>query len=236
MIKSLLNLLFPAKCLICINNKEQNDICSECWSKLTFITNPYCSICSYPFLYEDEKEAICGNCVISSPLYDRSISSLKYDVYSKKLIHRFKYNDQLHVLDYLVNLMINMGRELIEQADIIIPVPMHKNKLLKRGYNQAALLAMRIASKKKLEYIPQLMIKTKNTTSQAQLNQKQRLKNVKNSIELNPKYKEKIKGRKILLIDDVITTGATINESCKVLRKEDPDKIFVLTLAKKILN
>lgn len=234
MIKYLLNLLFPEKCLICEKQIDQNKICNECWGKCTFITKPYCSICSHPFEYETDENSICGACVASKPLYNRAISIFKYDDYSKKLIHKFKYKDQLHILDYFTNLILNMGKEVLDQADIIIPIPIHKHKLLKRGYNQAALLAMQIAKKREISYYPQLLTKNTNTPPQAGLNKSQREKNIKNSFQLNSSLAKQIEGKRILLIDDVITTGSTISECCKILKKAKPGKIFVLSLTKRV--
>ena len=234
MIQFILNFLFPNKCIICDSYASQNKVCSECWGNFSFITKPYCSLCSHPFAYDNDLEAICGACIAKSPKYDKAISIFKYDHFSKKIIHKFKYQDQLHILDYLSGLMLNMGREIIQNSDIIIPVAMHKHKLLKRGYNQAALLAMRIASKQNIKYLPQAIIKTENTIPQAGLEKKDRLKNIKSSFKINAKFTEEIKGKRILLVDDVITTGATITECCKILKTAKPAKIFVLTLAKRV--
>ena len=234
MLNFLTNLLFPAQCVICSSYEAQTDICTKCWEKLTFITKPYCASCCYPFAYENDIDAICGHCISNKPNYEKAISILKYDNHSKALIHKFKYQDQLHILDYFTRLMLNMGKELIKQADIIAPVPMHKYKLLKRGYNQAALLAMKISSQSKIQYIPQLIIKINNSSSQTALTKHQRQKNIKNSFQLNPKFAPLIKGKKILLIDDVITTGATLSECCKVIKNGEPNKILVLTLAKRV--
>lgn len=232
-LRAIINLLFPIRCVICNSYEFQSNVCEFCWEKLTFITKPYCAICSHPFEYENDDKAICGNCIQTKPNYDKAISILKYDDYSKDLIHNFKYKDQLHILNYFVSLMLNMGKDLIEQADIIIPVAMHKHKLLKRGYNQAALIAMNIAKNKKIKYLPQAIIKIVNTDSQAGLKKSQRIKNIKNSFKLNSKFINEIKGKRVLLIDDVITTGATIEECCKVLKFAEPSKLFVLTLAKR---
>jgi ComF family protein len=232
--KNLINLIFPTRCVACESYNTQADICSDCWSKLTFITKPYCNLCSLPFAYEDDQDTICGHCIKQKPQYDKAIAILKYNPDSQKLIHSFKYRDQLHILNYLVNLMSNIGKDIIQEADIIIPVAMYKYKLLKRGYNQAALLAMKIASKNKIPYLPQVLIKKKNSIAQIGLTKEQRIKNIKNTFELNSKFIKQVQGKRILLIDDVITTGSTINECCKILRKASPSKIFVLTLAKRI--
>lgn len=228
----LINLFFPAKCIICESISVEENICTDCWSNLTFITKPYCYKCSNPFNFENDEKALCGYCIMNEPKYDQALSILKYDDYSKKLIHKFKYNDQLHILDYLSRLMLNLGHELIEKSDIIVPVAMHKQKLLKRGFNQSALLAAKIAQKTKLQYIPDLLIKQHNKASQAGLERKERLKNIQGNFQLNKDFD--IKGKRIILIDDVITTGATVNECCKMLRKGKPAKIYVLTLAKRV--
>ena len=233
-IKVIIDLIFPKKCIICDKHDCQNEICTECWVKIKFISQPSCFICSTPFLYEEEKEAICAPCIVNKPNYDRAIAILEYDDASKKIIHKFKYNDQLHILNYIVNLMTNIGKEIFNNIDMIAPVPIHKYKLLKRGYNQSALIAMNIASRKNLPYLPQLLIKSKNTIAQTGLKKSQRISNISNSFKLNHKFYANLAGKNILLIDDVITTGSTINECSRVLKKEGANKIFVLTLAKKI--
>ena len=214
--QQLLNLLFPTKCIICDKHHSQNEVCSN------------------PFEYEVNKETICGNCIINKPRYDQATSVLKYDEHSKKLISRFKYQDQLYILNYFVNLMINLGKKTIKDADIIAPIAMHKYKLLKRGYNQAALLAMRIAKKNNIKYLPELLIKKKNTLAQADLKKDQRVNNIKNTIVINKKYVNLISEKKILIIDDVITTGATIDECSNIIRKYNPSSILVLSLAKSV--
>jgi len=232
--KNFLNLIFPIKCIICDSYKSQRDVCSDCWGNISFITKPCCFICGISFSYENDEKAICGHCVAKKPAYNKSISILKYDEYSKKIIHKFKYQDNLHLLDYLVSLMNNLGVSIISQADYIVPVPMHKYKLLKRGYNQAALLAMRIAKKNNIKYLPELLIKKKNTLAQADLKKDQRVNNIKNTIVINKKYVNLISEKKILIIDDVITTGATIDECSNIIRKYNPSSILVLSLAKSV--
>lgn len=232
--KKCLNLLFPAKCIICDNYNTDAEICTDCWSRISFITKPYCALCSYPFSYESDAAAICGYCIIKKPKYDRAISLLKYDEHSKELMHKFKYHGQLHILAYLVQLMLNMGQDIIKEADIIAPVAMHKHKLLRRGYNQAALLSMKIAAKTDLQYCPELLVKKTDTVPQAGLKREQRLKNIKGSFAIHPQYIGGIKRKNILLIDDTIATGATISECCRILRKEKVAKIFVLTIAKRV--
>lgn len=233
-LQKLLNIFFPLKCIICRSLDTENYVCYSCWSKVNFITRPYCKICSFPFLYEELHDAICGQCIKRDPVYDRLISVMKYDEYSKKIIHRFKYQDKLEITQYLSDLMLGAAKEIIGEIDYIIPVPMHRYKLLKRGFNQAALLARVIARKAKKKYLPDLLIKVKNSKPQIGLNKNEREKNVKNAFKINESYNDLLENKSILLIDDVITTGATIEECCHVLRQIRRSKIYILSLARRI--
>ncbi len=233
-IKIILELIFPKKCIICKSHRINSHLCIDCWKKIDFISKPNCSVCSYSFEYEPLKEALCGACILSYPMYDKAIAAFKYNENSKELIHQFKYKDNLHILNFLADLLSMSGKDIIKQTDIITVVPMHKKKFLKRGYNQAALLAMKIAKKYNLKYLPELLIKKKNIIPQADLKKKERIENVKNVFKYNYKYLNCVEGKNILLIDDVITTGATINECCKILKDKNPNKIFVLALAKRV--
>jgi len=217
---NLLNLLFPFKCVICETMDTNDHICHNCWNKIEFISQDkhyHYALSTNSYQFIGQVQAI-----------------MNYNHYSKKLIKKFKYYDQLHLLPYLSNLMINQAGDLIKQADLIVPVAMHPFKLLRRGYNQASILAHEIAKFYHKMSVNDLLIKTKNTTPQAFLSKAKRQKNIINSFKVNPKYHHLINDKVILLVDDVITTGATIKECSKILNKLSPKKILVLALARRI--
>ncbi len=206
----------------------------EDWNKLHFLQNPACKICFEPFEFKVDDEIICGACAQKNPEYFKALSVLKYDKNSKILITKFKYFDQTNLAKYFSKLMTKQAEEILPDIDFIAPIPLHKIRILKRKYNQSALLAKNIAKQSDKKLIIDLLIRTKNNKPQAHLDQKARQKNVAGIFKLKEKYFNSIKEKNILLIDDVITTGATVESCCKVLKKAGVNKIYVLTLAKTI--
>ncbi len=157
-----------------------------------------------------------------------------YDKHSDKLIHDFKYNDNLQAKTTLSKLMLNAGEELIKNSSVITPVPLHKVRLRERKYNQSLVLAKEIALYSKLKLLPDIITRSKNTPSQSGLDQKLRKANVREAFTINHKSKNSIKDKNILLIDDVITTGATINECARVLKLSGAREVFALSFARTV--
>ncbi|MFT6258906.1 MAG: ComF family protein [Rickettsiales bacterium] len=175
---------------------------------------------------------VCGACLQKRPSYFKALAVLRYDQISGELITKFKYFDQINLTKYFSKLMFQKAEEIIDDIDFIVPVPLHKLRIIKRKYNQSALLAKSISLFADKKPILDLLIRTKNNKPQASLNREKRLKNVESIFKVREKYLEKIKGKNILLIDDVKTTGATIESCSKILKKEKVNRIYILTLAK----
>lgn len=159
---------------------------------------------------------------------------MKYDEYSKALIIKFKYFDQTYMAKYFAILIKNQLQNLINNIDYIAPVPLHKLKLIKRRYNQSAILAKKLAKITNLPVITDLLKRSINTKSQSSLDKELRKSNVNKAFIFNKKYQKQIFGKNILLIDDVITSGATINSCSKILNKAGVSKVYVATIAKTI--
>lgn len=178
------------------------------------------------------KNAICHYCTDDMPKFDKAMSIIKFDKVSERLIHNFKYYEKTEFANNIAKVMISNAREIIDQSDLITAIPMHKDKLRSRGYNQAAILAASIAKYSNINYIPDILIKHKSSESQSGLNREERKANVKNTFKLNPKYSESAFRKNILIIDDVLTTGATASECAKVLRRSGCKRIYLLTIAR----
>lgn len=238
LMNKLFNIILPNSCIKCEKTIDEKGIfCLDCFNQLKFITNPKCKLCSDPFIFSVEGSEICANCLTEKPYYDSSIAIIKYDRFSKEIIFKLKYHDQTLIAKKIANLIHSLNKNIIEDFDIIIPVPIHKSKLARRKFNQSALISKNIAkTNKKISFIPDLLIKTRNTSTQTQLNKTARYNNIKGSIEINNKLKSKIQNKKIILLDDVITTGATINYCSKILRKYQPKEIIVISFAKRVLG
>ncbi len=228
-----LDIILPPKCISCGTFVDDaNTICPSCWGDLNFISEPSCKICGYPFQFKAEGIELCAGCLNERPLFEKAKSVWVYDQHSKHMVTSFKYSDKTHTADIFGALMSNTGASFIESSDFVVPVPLHPLKLFQRRYNQAALLAQSIARKNNIPIIPDLLIRTKNSPPQASLNRKQRLENIKSAFDINPKFKAALKDKTITLVDDVMTTGATINECAKILLNGGAYAVYVITLAR----
>lgn len=208
---------------------ENSHFCPDCWTKIEFISDPYCLQCSTP-LPADYLGQQCVGCADHTPHFDRSRSVFRYDELTKAMIHDFKFNDKTIYAKGLGELAFKFANSLITESDIIIPVPIHPNRLRKRKYNHAALLAQKIAKLANINIEVDGIIKNSQTHAQVGLSRAERVKNLRDSFEV--KDKQKIRGKNVLLVDDVMTTGATANECARILKKHGAKRVFVVTAAR----
>lgn len=205
-------------------------MCSKCWAKYSFITDPLCKICGRPFEIVVEQESICLGCTKLKPSYKISRSIFKFEENSKSLVHNFKYHDKTYLSKFFANLLHNKYQKIISKADMITCVPMHKFKRIFRLYNHAFILAKDLAKISNKAFEPDIITKTRSTKSQTYLSKTARKENIKGSFALN--NLQKVKGKRVLLIDDVITTGETINTCSRELKKAGAKEVVVLSIAK----
>ncbi|MBQ3696040.1 MAG: ComF family protein [Alphaproteobacteria bacterium] len=229
-LNKLLNLVLPPVCPVCKEPVSENTtLCSKCFKSLKFITEPCCRVCGRPFPFDILGDHICAKCLSSPPLFEKARSVVIYDDMARKLILPFKHGDRLDLSPLFVKMMANTGAQLIQSSDLIVPVPLHRLRLLKRKYNQSALLAQGLAKHFHKEYIPDALQRIRFTPKQGKLSPEQRKKNVANAFRVKPHLS--IQDKSILLIDDVLTTGATANECAKILLKAGATKVCLLTFA-----
>lgn len=227
-----INIVFPPQCISCKVKVESNGtLCHKCWEAIEFISAPQCIVCGVPFELQDSNQHICGKCIANPPKYTAARSVLRYNDASSKLITNFKYYDNTASGSHFAKWIMRAGGSLIDQADIIAPVPLHKVRLLSRRYNQSALLCNNIAKLTGKPVYNKLLIRHKNTKPQAELSFNMRVNNVKSAFKVDKKFINEIIGKNILLVDDVITTGSTIDACTKVLLKAGAKNVFVVTLA-----
>ena len=231
----ILEIFFPSHCISCEKIiSRQALFCSNCWQKLQFISEPKCQICSYPFEIEIKNAApFCGKCLGEKPSFDRSITIFRYGDVIRKAISDLKYRDSTFLARKFAGILFSKIKSEIEDCDIICAVPLHPQRLRKRKFNQAAMIAKFLCKEK---FIPDLLWKTTNTIPQIQLRKKQREKNLKRVFLVNKKYRALVKDKKILLFDDVMTTGATLENCAKALKKFGAREVVVATIAKTIFN
>ncbi len=227
----LINFILPPRCLSCAEMTISNkDFCSNCWKNLNFITKPYCIVCGSKLNISILEGMECGKCLQARPSYNLSRSLIQFDGYSKKVIHAFKYKDKTILAKTFTRLFYNQYNQEFCNIDLIVPVPMNRFKRLFRMYNPAFILALEISKIMKIAMIPDILIKTKWTKAQTYLSKNQREKNLSGSLIFNKKYQ--IMDKKILLVDDVLTTGTTINKCSKILKRAGGKDIYVMTIAR----
>ncbi len=229
--EKILNYLLPPHCPICEKQiLDSGAVCGECFGKLDFIPNSVCQFCGKPLPYKEAK--VCASCLKKPPLYTCARSVLKYNEISKAIILPFKHADAVELAPLLSQWMNSRYSDLIITSDCLIPVPLHTKRLFKRKYNQSALLAKNLAKIHHKSYLPRVLRRTKNTQSQGHMNANKRQENIKNAFQVS--NSQQIKNKNVLIIDDVLTTGATVNECTKVLLKAGAKQVNVLTLARVI--
>ena len=230
----LLDAVLPHRCLGCaemINGDAS--LCAACWRQLTLIGPPICRHCGYPLPQVVAADPLCGECAAQPPVYDRARAALRYDDGSRGVILRFKHADRTDIVQTFGRLMTQAGQELFDESDLIVPVPLHRWRLLQRGYNQAAMLAHTLRRATGIAMVPDAIQRTLATVSQQGLSGDQRLRNITSSaFRLHPWHRSKIADKRVLLIDDVLTTGATITACTRVLRAGGAHSVNILTLAR----
>ena len=232
--EDILNFLFPYQCLRCgkVLNKA-GYLCDKCADEINFIVPPYCHKCGYPLQEENTKDhLLCAGCLKKQHTFYRyARSAVVYDNSSKNLILAFKFFDQTENTALLAAMLKVAGKDIFEAgADLLIPVPLHYTRLIKRRYNQSALLVQKLSKMTNIPYDNFSLIRKRKTKPQVEVSGKERITNVKNAFTV--KCPNNIKGKRIILIDDIMTTGSTVKESALALKKAGAKSIDILTIAR----
>lgn len=231
--RGVLDLVLPPRCLSCGEQvADPQALCSECWSRIDFIEAPFCSVCGIPFEHDAASDAVCAACLARKPRYDRARAVFRYGDDSRGMILSFKHADRTDAAIAFAAWMARAGKELLAEADVIAPVPLHYRRLVWRRYNQAALLALRLGRAAAKPAIVDLLKRTRPTPSQAGLGAGERQRNLAGAIAVNPARAGGVQGRRVLLVDDVFTTGATVSACARALRRAGAAGVDVLTLAR----
>lgn len=230
-----IDLLLPPRCLACENPVErQGLLCAECFPRHRFITAPMCERCGVPFAHPGEAgpEGRCESCLIHPPLFGRARAVWRYDAASRDILLPLKHADRTELAPGLARLMAAAGRELLEGADLLVPVPLHYRRLVARRYNQAALLAHGIGRIARVTVVPDLLRRVRATPSLGELGAAERAAVLAGTIAVAPRHRARLAGRRVVLIDDVLTSGATANECARVLLDGGAAAVDVLAAAR----
>ncbi|MDO5519582.1 MAG: ComF family protein [bacterium] len=230
--KRMIELIYPQRCPICekIVLPKGAFICSECYKKLQWVNAPYCMKCGKPI--ESECKEYCYDCENKNFHYEYGYGMWIYDENLRRSIVGFKYKNRREYADFYIQQLVLHYREKINrmQVDVIAPVPVHRRRYRQRGYNQAAILAEGLG--KELEYAveDQLLVRSKYTAPQKTLNDKERFLNLEKAFKVNKKRISEYVGKRVLLVDDIYTTGSTIEACTNVLLQAGVSKVYFISL------
>lgn len=236
MFSAVINLLYPVFCQVCGKKSDSHDknLCEECSKKIKRRLPPFCIKCGRQLPGEPGLQDTCNDCKKNPVYFDRAHSVFDYDNILKRLVHDIKYKKITSSVKELVDMvsdsmdMYDLGRK----PDIVSCIPMHRFRLLKREINPSHILAKEVARKRGFYYSAKLLIKIKNTPPQSKLSRSSRIKNLKESFSVPKDKKAYVKGKNILLVDDLFTTGSTVNECARVLKEAGSNRVEVISLAR----
>ena len=231
--KTLRDFVVPPVCLVCEARVAiQGGVCSGCWSQMRFVERPFCEILGTPFPHDQGEGAISPQAIADPPPFDRLRSSVLYDAFGRSLVSGLKFGDRSDLAPWMAGWMMFAGRELFEKCDAVVPVPLHWRRLHERRYNQSAELARHIAASAGISYRPLVLVRHRATEQQIGLSALARSRNVQGAFRVPPPARPEIEGRRILLVDDVYTTGATVKACARALKRAGVTGIDVLTFAR----
>ncbi len=234
-LKDILNFLLPPRCICCGKIlADDNGLCPECFKKITFIGAPYCRHCGRPFSERSASngDMLCASCVKEKKsLFRMERSALKYNATSKKMILAFKFMDKTENAQIFAKWLKIAGEDIFNAGvDVLMPVPLHYRRLVKRRYNQSALLVLALSRSTNIPAEISSLVKIKATKPQSALSERARRKNIRDAFKV--KCPEQIQGKRIALIDDVLTTGSTVRECAKILLAAGATSVDVLTVTR----
>jgi len=227
----LLDLVLPPRCVACgAAVAEAGALCPGCWTAIDFLVPPLCPRCGYPFEHELAEPTLCAACRTAPPVYDRARAVLRYDAGSRPMLLAFKHADRTDLAPAFGRWLARAGAELLAESDLVVPVPLHWTRLFARRYNQAALLAQAAARQAGRPCLPDLLVRRRRTRPQS-AGRAARARNVAGAFTVPATKQTRVEGRRILLVDDVRTTGATLDACARALKVAGAAGVDVLTLA-----
>jgi ComF family protein len=207
-------------------------LCATCWSKLTMIEPPYCARLGIPFAYDAGPGLLSMEAIAHPPAYDRARAAVRYDDVARALVHAYKYGDRLDLARVMGGWMARAGHELLQDADGLVPVPLHWRRLWARRFNQSATLAAEICRASKVPMLHGALKRMRATVQQVGLSKAERADNVQGAFRVPPDMKAEISGRRLVLVDDVLTSGATVDTCTRALLRAGAAHVDVLVFAR----
>lgn len=226
------DLLVPPVCVACrVPLARHGALCGDCWGAIDFIRPPVCYRLGIPLPFDAGPEALSARALAQPPAYARARAVARHAGTMRDLVHRLKYDDQHHGLGLFASLLAMAGTEVLTGADLLVPVPLARGRIWQRGFNQSALLARALSRQTGIPHDPLLLSRVRATRPQVGLSLDERRSNVQGAFALVPGPGGRVRGRRVVVIDDVVTTGSTVEAVTKALLKGGAANVDVLALS-----
>jgi ComF family protein len=230
--KLALDVALPTLCVSCRDPVDGEGVCADCWAKLSFIAPPFCPRLGIPFVYDPGPDMLSMEAIASPPAYTRARAAVRYDDVARTLVHALKYQDRTDLAPAMGRWMARAGRELLDDAGVLVPVPLHWRRGWSRRYNQAGALARIIEQQTRVPVAAEALRRIRRTEQQIGLSRPQRASNVQGAFKVAPDRQHLISGRRVVLIDDVLTSGATVDACARALLRAKAAAVDVLVFAR----
>lgn len=231
-LRPVVDLVYPPRCPLCGEGlSAQSGLCARCWAELVIPGDPACASCQRPFTHGQQEGAICAPCLTMPPRHDGIAAATLYNDVSRRLVLAFKHGRRISLARMLARLM-SARIPRLEGSWCVVPVPLHRGRLWQRGFNQSALLAQEIARARALPLVVDGLIRRKATPKLGGLGRKARARTLSGAITMNDRRLAGIRGRNVILVDDVLTSGATSDACVAVLKRAGAEKVIVTCFAR----
>jgi ComF family protein len=237
-LRPLLDVGLPPLCPACREPvRDAGGLCATCWSRLNFITRPYCERLGIPFAFDPGPGILSMQAIADPPAYARARAAVRFDDVARALVHALKYGDRLDLVPTLGRWMASAGHELLADADALVPVPLHWRRLWARRFNQSAALAHAIAAAAAVSAVnvpvtTTALKRTRATRSQVGLSKSERAQNIQGAFRVPAAARAEIVGRRLVLVDDVLTSGSTVDACARALLRAGAAQVEVLVFAR----
>jgi ComF family protein len=230
--KLALDIALPTLCVACREPVDGEGVCAECWTKLSFIEPPYCPRLGIPFVYDPGPEMLSMEAIANPPAYQRARAAVRYDEVARILVHSLKYQDRTDLAPAMGRWMARAGRKILDGADMLIPVPLHWRRAWHRRYNQSGALGRSIERACGVKLRSDILQRVRRTEQQVGLSRSQRASNVQGAFKVSADRQGEIQGRRVILVDDVLTSGATVDACARALLRAKAAQVDVLVFAR----
>jgi ComF family protein len=233
--RAALDIALPTLCVACREPVAGEGVCAACWSKLSFIAPPFCPRLGIPFVYDPGPGLLSMQAIAHPPAYQRARAAVRYDEVAKTLVHALKYQDRTDLAPAMGRWMARAGQELLEAADALVPVPLHWRRGWSRRYNQSGALARVIGRQSGVAVAGNALKRVRPTRQQVGLSRSERETNVQGAFQVAAEQQAAIAGRRIVLVDDVLTSGATVDACARALLRAKAAQVDVLVFARVVI-